>query len=196
MDADRAPQLKRIVRWLSSEPMKALTLTLVSFFCGAIAAQGPPLQSVNLADFANRKPELCESRTAAMDGMTQKTPPNEAIIVMARLGAGETKRNLNWRRLENVRAYWTQAIPCEARRKSETIILAEGERVVGYGRLEFFVGGKLVWVMKIPHNSDIDFGDCVAPDDSYIRNRVYDPCWIKSHRIFYPCRDRYARRKP
>ena len=175
--------------------MKALTLMLFHFSCCLVVAQEPPpLQAISLADFVDHKPEHCESRTAAMDGITQKTRPNEAIIVIARLAVGETKPNLNWRRLENVRAYWTQAIPPEARRNPDTIILAEGERVVGYGRLEFYVAGKLVWLINVPRNADIDFGDCIAPDDSYIRNRVYDPCWVKSHLIFYPCRDRYPRR--
>ena len=174
--------------------MKVAIIPFICFLCCATNSQQlPPLQPVSLADFANRKPELCESRTAALDGITQKTPLNEAIIVIARLGAYETKRNLNRRRLENVRAHLTQAIALEARRKLETIIVAEGERTAGYGRLEFYVSGKLVWVMNVPRNADVDFGDCVAPDDSYIRNRVYDPCWIKSHRIFYPCRDRYPR---
>jgi hypothetical protein len=184
------------VRWLPPETMKALTVPLVSFFCCVVVAQGPPpLQPVNVADFVNHKPQLCESRTAAMDGITQKTPPNKQLIVIARLGAGETKRNLNWRRLENVRAYWTQAIAPEARRRPETIILAEGERVRGLGRLEFYVAGNLVWVINVPRNADLDFGDCVAPDDTYIRHRVYDPCWVKGHRIFYPCRDRYSQSK-
>jgi hypothetical protein len=175
--------------------MKALMLPLFFSCCIVVSGQTPPLEPINLADFVNRKPEPCESRSAAMDGITQKTSTNEAVIVIARLGVGETKPNLNWRRLENVRAYWTQALPPEARRKSETIILAAGERVIGYGRLEFYVAGKLVWLINTPRNADLDFGDCIAPDDSYIRNRVYDPCWVKSHRIFYPCRDRYAQRQ-
>ena len=176
--------------------MKAVILPLVSFICCAInAQQAPPLQPINLADFVNRKPELCESRSAAMDGITQKVPLDEPIIVIAHLGVGETKLHLNWRRLQNVRAYWMHGLAPVAQRKSEMIILAEGERVSGYGRLEFYAAGRLVWVLNIPRNADVDFGDCVAPDDSYIRNRVYDPCWIKSHRIFYPCRDRYASRK-
>jgi hypothetical protein len=182
---------------IASENMKAVILAVVSIlFSGGLAnAQQPPLLTpVNLADFINREPEHCESRTAAVDGITQKTPLNEAIIVIARLGVTETKPNLNWRRLQNVRAYWTQGVAPPARRNPETIILAQGERVDGYGRLEFYVGGKLVWVLNIPRNADIDFGDCVAPDDSYVRHRVYDPCWVKAHRIFYPCRDRYLRR--
>ena len=175
--------------------MKAFTLPVVFLCCMLVAGQTPPLEPINLADYVNRKPAGCELRTAAMDGITQKVPLNEPIIVIAHLGANETKRNLNSRRLQNVRAYWMHGVAPVAQRKSEMIILAEGERVSGYGRLEFYAGGKLVWLLNIPRNADVDFGDCVPPDDSYIMNGVYDICRIKSHRIFYPCRDRYASRK-
>src|SRR5258708_38717559 len=76
------------------------------------------------------------------------------------LGADETKRNLNSRRLQNVRAYWMHGVAPGAQRKSEMIILAEGERVSGNGRLEFYARGKLVWLLNIPRNADVDFGDC------------------------------------
>jgi hypothetical protein len=164
----------------------------------AMAQQTPPLVPVKLNDFTNAKPAQCADRTGALDGIIQKTPSDELIIVVARLGDGDVRPNLNWRRLHNVRAYWTEYL-YEGRegyrRNPSTIILAEGERVKGYGHLEFYVGGKLIWVIKVARNSDVDFGDCYPPDDSFIRNRVYNPCWVKSHRIFYPCRDQYMRRK-
>jgi len=117
------------------------------------------------------------------------------IVVVARLGNKETRPELNRRRLQNVRAYWTEYLIEEYRRKPETVGMVEGETVDGYGRLEFYVGGKLVWVLKVRHNSDMDVGDCYPPDDSYIRKHLYNPCWVKSHRIFYPCRDKYERRR-
>jgi hypothetical protein len=169
-----------------------LLVLLVAFALHGLGRGQQPseLTPVKLADFVNRPPAGCESRTAALDGITQKTPPDELIFVIARLGKGENRPRLAWRRLQNVRAYWTQFLIPEGRRKTETIILAEGTRVEGAGRLEFYVSGKLVWVLNAPHNADIDFGDCIAPDDRYIRKGVYDPCWLQSHRIFFPCRDR------
>ena len=176
--------------------MKPLLLPLMFLFCWAISAQQPaPLKPIKLIDFVNRKPDNCESRSAVVDVLTQSVPADDTIIVIAHLGRLETKPNLNWRRLQNLRTYWTQGVAPEARRKPETIVLAEGERVEGYGRLEFYVAGKLVWLINLRRNADFDVTDCVPPDDSYIRNRVYDPCWLRSHRIYYPCRDRYAKRK-
>ena len=155
--------------------MKALTLPLITFFCIVVAGQTPPLEPINPADYVNRKPAGCELRTAGMDGITQKVPLNEPIIVIAHLSANETKRNLNWRRLQNVRAYWMHGVAPVAQRKSEMIILAEGERVSGYGRLEFYSGGKLVWLVNVARNANVYFGDCVPPDDSYTRNRRFAP---------------------
>ena len=179
--------------------MKDLFLTAVSLLLlidsPTVAQQSPPLQPHKLSDFADAKPGRCEYRIAVLDGITQKTSADQSIIVIAHLGDGETRANLNWRRLENVRAYWTEYLLPNGRRNPQTIILAEGERVNGYRRLEFYVGGNLVEVMNVARNADLFIGTCYPPNDSYIRNRVFDPCWLKSDRIFYPCRDRNVRRK-
>ena len=60
-----------------------------------------------------------------MDGITQKVPLDEPIIVIARSGTNETKRNLNWCRLENVRAYSIHGVAIIAQRESDKIILAD-----------------------------------------------------------------------
>jgi hypothetical protein len=169
-----------------------IILGLVS--CSAVRAQQPPLEPVKLSDFADAKPGRCEYRTAVLDGIHQKTPADETIMVIARLGDGEARPNLSRRRLHNVRVYWTEYHNEGHRRQPETIILAEGERVKGLGHLEFYVGGKLVEVMKVARNADLSIGSCYPPDDSYIRNGVFNRCWVKSDRNFYPCRDRYAPR--
>ena len=181
--------------------MKHLLLTTIIGFwasCSVAWAQQPPPTSVsNQGDGAGAKPARCEHRSAVLHWIHQDTPADELIVVVARLGDGDVRPNLAWRRLHNVRAYWTE-YSHEGRegprRDPEKIVLAEGERVKGYGLLEFYVGGKLVQAIRAARNSDVDFGDCYPPDESYIRNHVYDPCSVERHRIFYPCRDRTVRR--
>ncbi len=163
--------------------------------CSAVAAQSSSLEPVKLSDYANSKPMGCADRQAVIDVISQKTPADELIIVIAHLGTGETRPNLNRRRLHNVRVFWTEFLEKSGRRKPETIILAEGKRVEGYGHLEFYVGGKLVGVVKVARNADLSIGSCYPPDDNYIRNRIYNPCWVKSDRNFYPCRDIYSKRR-
>jgi hypothetical protein len=161
----------------------------------AIAQQPPPLPTVKLSDLADATPAQCQFRTPMLDYMNQDAGSDGVITVIARLGDGDIRPNLNRRRLYNVRAYWTEFPPQGQRRKPETIILKEGERVKGYGRMEFYLGENLVYVLKIARNSDVDFGNCYPPDDSYIRKGIYNACWVKSQRVFYPCRDMIMRRK-
>jgi hypothetical protein len=94
-----------------------------------------------------------------------------------------------------VRIYWTEYLTA-IKRKPELVILSEGESVEGDGRLEFYVAGKLKGVLKVRRNADLYVGTCYPPDDGYIRNRVYDHCWVKEDRNFYPCRDRRPPRMP
>jgi hypothetical protein len=178
--------------------MKPLVL-IAAFSLGlntsiVLAQQQQPPTSY-LRDLNSQRPTNCADRTAAIDGTSYQTPADGLIIVIARLGDGETKANLNQRRLHNVRAYWTEFVPAQSRRKRETIILAEGEKVGGYGRLEFYVAGKLVLAISLLRNDDLHIGECYPPDDSYIRNNRFYPCEVKSNKIFYPCRDESARRR-
>lgn len=162
-----------------------------------VAQQPQRTSPYRLSDFEDdRPPSSCAERTAILAGITQRVAANELIIVIARLGDGETRPNLNHRRLHNVRTYWTEYLNPEGRRRPETIILAEAQRVKGYGRLEFYVGGRLDWVMKVAHNADLDVLPCYPEDfDEVKRTRIFDPCRMRSARNFYPCRDRNIRRK-
>jgi hypothetical protein len=172
-----------------------LGFSLLLSCSAATAQQPPPLPPQKLSDFAEAKPAQCQFRTPMLDYLNQDAQTEGVITVVARLGEGDIRPNLNRRRLHNVRSYWTQFLPAAQRRKPETIVLREGERVKGYGHLEFYLDGNLVYVLKIARNSDVDFGNCYPPDDSYIRKGIYNPCWVKSHQVFYPCRDGRTRRK-
>jgi hypothetical protein len=187
------------VSWLPLQGMGYRVLTTVFALlqgCLTAAAQGPaPLPHVKSSDFDDAKPGRCESRGAELDGLTQSTPAGELIIVIARLGGGETNPDLNWRRLHNVRVYWTEFLGGVGRRRPETIVLAAGARTTGYGRLEFYVGGGLVHVMKVARGADISIGECYPPDDSYIKNGVFNRCEVSSNRNFYPCREKNARQR-
>jgi len=72
----------------------------------------------------------------------------EKIFVIARLGAGESGRGLNRRRLNDVRTQfginWNDS----------KIILAEGTPVKGQGRIEFYFGSELNSVSLLARNRD------------------------------------------
>lgn len=174
----------------------SLIIVLGLLSSSAFLAQQPsPSNAVEMSDFDTYEPARCADRTAKLQGISEDTSPDELITVVGRLGDGDIRADLNWRRLANVRAYWTEFLPKEHRRKPATVLLIQGERVKGYGQLEFYVEGKLVWVLKVARNSDVDFGNCYPPDDSYIKKKGFNVCLVKSHRIFYPCRDVIRRHK-
>ena len=66
------------------------------------------------------------------------------LIVLVRLGTGEREPELNGLRLKYIEDY--------LKRHRVEYIGAQGERVKGLGRMEFFVGGKLISSILIkPH---------------------------------------------
>ncbi len=113
----------------------------------------PPLTSefniLRLEDVARIVPtELAEGR---------KT------IVIARLGNGERSRELNRRRLFNVQTFLSRYKTIGA----ENIIAAEGEKVRGYGRVEIYVGGKLLETLTVLKNEDLMVDCCEGDTDFY-----------------------------
>jgi len=83
-------------------------------------------------------------------------------ILVARLGDSEQPREVNRRRLHNVRTFLTTYPDLNAK----NVITAEGERVRGFGRVEIYVGGKLVDVILAEKNKDLEV-ECCEGDERY-----------------------------
>jgi hypothetical protein len=115
----------------------------------------------------------CEENIALLSGSHQVAGKDGLIIAIARLGNGEHRRELNRRRLHNVLVYLTEF---DWQRAPKTVIKAEGERVRGFGRVELYVGGKLLAVLGVKRNGDLLVGSC-EPDN--IRP-------VKAERNLYP----------
>jgi hypothetical protein len=172
-------------RDMISKSASALMLLL----CGCVLAAGQTRPDESPGEVWELGPAQCQYNTVMLDVLAQGTAPGALITVVARLGDGETRPGLNRRRLHNVRVYWAEYLT-DIRRGPETILLNEGERAAGDGRLEFYVGGELKGVLKVKRDADLSVGTCYTPDDGYIRNMVYDRCRVKEDRNFYPCRER------
>jgi hypothetical protein len=84
------------------------------------------------------------------------------IIAIARLGDGENLQELNSRRLHNVRVSLTDNLKIEPRR----LVIASGQRVRGYGRIEFYLGGKLIGGLLVKRGKDLCV-DCCDIDERY-----------------------------
>src|SRR5829696_2048189 len=90
-----------------------------------------------------------------------KQPTDTVLVAIARLGTGEVSRKLNRRRLENLRTYWR-----ELKLPKSRLILAEGEDVEGYGRVELYVMGKLHETLTVGRGKDLCI-TCCGEDPRY-----------------------------
>jgi hypothetical protein len=128
-------------------------------------------------------PTGCESNSSTLSASHQAasaTGADSVIIAIAHLGDSERTRELNRRRLHNVRVFLTDFW----KRAPYTVITAEAERVRGYGRVELYVGGRLFDVIAVGTNSDLLVSLTCEPDS--IR-----PKW--ADRNLYPYLDKKPR---
>lgn len=113
------------------------------------------------------KPGNCEINAALMEHVSplmQEYPnPNGAIILVARLGKGETRRELNHRRLFNVSERYRRNLGLPM----EKVIETEGKRVDSFGRVEVYWNGELAGALLVSKNSDLCVSCCPANEDHY-----------------------------
>ena len=109
-----------------------LFVGLLLFIPIFIAAQERPEPNNQLVN--------CETGLAYQDFVInealEKTNGGGVLIVIARLGDGENSRELIRRRIYNVREFFKER---GSRIAPEKVIVAEGERVKGFGRLEYYL---------------------------------------------------------
>ena len=101
------------------------------------------------------RPLNCEMNLQHLEDLRQMLA-NQAnrdglLIIVARLGNGEKQRDLSRRRLHNVRDGLTTNLGINVRQ----LVVAEGERVRGYGRVEFYLAGELVGALPVRRNSHV-----------------------------------------
>jgi hypothetical protein len=152
---------------------------------GSLAVEVRPVVQSSLAQgpHIEAKPTNCETHIAILDIADQDAGRDGLIIIIGRLGDGERSRELNQHRLHSARAYLTEY---RAVRSPATIVIAEGERVTGYGRIELYIGGKLHTVFAIRRNADLSVGSCEPPelDDARqreLRRKLYPWFYQKQH---------------
>ncbi len=79
------------------------------------------------------------------------------LIVIARLGDGEKSHRLNASRLRVVQNFLKNW------RGVKRVVAGEGERTKGYGQLQFYVGGELLYTLPVHRNKNIDLVSCNFP---------------------------------
>jgi Ni/Co efflux regulator RcnB len=121
-------------------------------------ASGVIAQSQSNESLTLQTPDNCEGNSRRLDFIRNKSQAMgkaNVIIAIARLGKGELSQELNRRRLYAIRAYLTaMELP------AQQLVTAQGEKVSGYGRIEVYIGGKLVDVFAIESCKDLLVGMC------------------------------------
>ncbi len=154
----RAP-LKSSVRGLSI----LLLIFIVLAACVPVLAQDKPTEPTVVQGDAN----ACEINAAMFDYLANILRDNaaERLFVVARLGTGEASRDFNRRRLHNVRTYYKQAQVWNI--FDDRFVYAEGDQVKGEGRIEFYLGSKLMLTSLVKRGRDICVTCCDFPYPEY-----------------------------
>ncbi len=127
----------------------ALIFLLLSFATSANAQSTRPKEFEPSGEVAN---------SILNDVTHQAKSIDKPIILIARLGTGETLRKWNLRRLHNVasRLY-----------VDKQILKTEGERITGKGRVEIYVDGNLLYSLLALRNKDLAVDCCELFSDLY-----------------------------
>jgi len=153
------------VRHLIVKPPRPFTL-----LCLLLAILPPLAEAQQRSPFSNldaMKPTNCETNAVMLDGIPQNrfqgNATTDVVVVIARLGAHESSRELNRRRLFNVRYRLENYRGLNPNR----LVLAEGDRVKGYGRIELYVDGQMFDVLVAAQNADLCVSCCGPNEDFY-----------------------------
>jgi hypothetical protein len=166
----------------SATLLLVLWLTLAG---SSISVKGQKDESVTRSAEIEIKPTNCERHILILEDAHHAASKDGLIILIARLGNGENRQDLNHRRLHNARFYLTQYLNLRA---PETIVTAEGERVKGYGRIEIYISGKLHDALALKRNADLIVGSCEPEELDDARQR-------QLRLKLYPWRDRNQQRR-
>lgn len=128
----------------------ALAMSALLVCASTASAQTEPRSTTSRPYEMETRPTNCAFHIATLDAAHDEADRDSPVIVIARLGDDEQRRDLNRRRLHNVRMYLTEFASLDP----QTIITAEGERVRGYGRVELYVGGRLFYTLMIRPNAE------------------------------------------
>jgi hypothetical protein len=144
-----------------------LSVLLFLFITDAVGQKSID-RDIDFYRFVSEVPQNCEDNSAHLatlqDLLSKNTNQNSVLIVIAHLGSGETQRRYNQRRLYNVKK--SLNIP------EKNVVLAEGERVKGFGKVEVYWKGELLGVFFVSRNRDLCV-DCCEEDKRFYPHKDY-----------------------
>jgi hypothetical protein len=96
---------------------------------------------------------------------------NDSFLFVIRQGTAELSEKLVKQRLYNIYKYFKER---GSRLPAERIMIAVGEPVTGYGRIEYYLDGRLYQKLLYPKNGYVCHS-CCGPDENYYPEKeVYE----------------------
>ncbi len=120
-------------------------VVICTVMAGYVAAQSAEAQKPIVVNGGDN-----ETTKAQLDLLAQTAGNDKLIIMVARLGEGESSRKLNRRRLQAASSYLktVRAVP------EQRIVTAESKPVRGHGRVEVYLCDKLFMVFTLERNKN------------------------------------------
>lgn len=151
-----------ILRHFLIHYLVVVPLALVSIW--EISAQGAPAMIHPSRDYRLLS---CEEELERQDFVVaqalEKLKDDSLLFVIVRQGNKESSNDLAIRRLHNVNRYFKER---GSRLPFEKVLVAVGEPVPGFGRIEYYIFGQLRQVILYPQNGFICHS-CCGPDKRY-----------------------------
>lgn len=120
----------------------------------SVNAQERTLKPIQGGIGVSETPLNCEMTLQLMehvrDLIKSEVDEKSVLILIARLGDGEKRLDLNRRRLMNVREGLKMTLGVV-----KPIVIAEGERTNGFGRVEVYSGGRFVGALVARKSSHV-----------------------------------------
>jgi hypothetical protein len=122
----------------------------------------------NVVELKSTNCEIDEANFSVVENAAKETPNgNGFLIVIARLGDRDKRHNLNQSRLNVTKEYLVGKL----RYPANKLVMAEGEKVRGNGRVEFYINGILTHVILPKPNLSL-CTECCNPPDVIVRRKL------------------------
>lgn len=131
---------------------------IIWMFINAIFAQQKSQDAI-----VKIEPRACEFNNLILEQANREAGQNSIVILIARPGIKDTKKDVSKKRLHTARAY---LVEYNKLRGSEKVVVATANNngKLYYGGVEVYVNGHLLDVLTSKPNYELELGSCIDPD--------------------------------
>lgn len=139
------------------------------FGAGTLFAQNQPHGGLLLSchDAVARQDYVVSETLDALKSEGDREQIGPVLIVILRQSVGEKSQKLLKERIANLEQYFRDR---GSRLKPQQVLVAVGPSVEGYGRIEYYIFGRLSATIYIRKNGFVCH-ECCGPDDRYYPHR-------------------------